>query len=216
MLHSPVLHIEAAPTDSRFRSQFDPQRAIGIQDRTDVVVHWVGAASRERLGQPLAVALAQMVTCGGELDAICAIDSALARELCTSEEIRRHLSSRGGAVLDRCDGRAESGVESIFRVRALGEGFVFRIQVPFPGSRVDFLFGDRLIVEVDGSEHHAGAEAFKRDRERDAWHAALGYLVMRFTYEQVIHRWTEVNSVLRLLIQRGEHLDPRLRIRRFV
>jgi very-short-patch-repair endonuclease len=66
---------------------------------------------------------------------------------------------------------------------------------------------------VDGAEHHAGTDAFRRDRERDAWHAALGYRPMRFTYDQVVNRWAEVESVLRLLLQRGEHLD-RSRIRR--
>ena len=85
-------------------------------------------------------------------------------------------------------------------------GYRFRTQVVIPGGRVDFLFGDRLVVEVDGSEFHSGHDAFVADRERDAWHTAIGYGVVRFTYGQVVHRWEEVESVLRLLHARGEHL----------
>jgi very-short-patch-repair endonuclease len=214
MLHSPRLHIEAAPTDSRFRSQGDSQQSIAIRERADVVIHWTGRAPRERLGQPIALALAQMIGCVTPLETICTVDSAVHRELSTLSEIRRHVSARGLSVLRQCDGLAESGVESIFRVRARAAGLEFRVQVELPGSRVDFLFGSRLIVEVDGAEYHAGVDAFTRDRERDAWHAALGYHVMRFTYDQVVNRWEEVLSVLRLLLQRGEHLGS-LRIRRF-
>lgn len=71
---------------------------------------------------------------------------------------------------------------------------------------MDFLFGDRLIVEVDGSEFHSGHAAFVSDRERDAWHTAIGFKVVRLTYEQVVHRWEEVESLLRMLHARRAHL----------
>jgi very-short-patch-repair endonuclease len=63
------------------------------------------------------------------------------------------------------------------------------------------------MVEVDGSEFHSGHAAFLADRERDAWHAAIGFRVVRLTYAQVVHRWHEVHDLLRLLHRRGEHLD---------
>ena len=122
------------------------------------------------------------------------------------------LTAMAPRILRLCDGSAESGVETIFRLRASESGFRFRTQVRLTGSRVDFLFGDRLIVEVDGSEHHAGHDAFVSDRERDAWHAASGYYVVRLTYDQVVHRWHEVESLLRILHARGEHRS-RSRIR---
>jgi very-short-patch-repair endonuclease len=209
MLREPRLHIEVERGDSRFRSQRESATAIPIRARDDVVVHWVDRSIRSpRTGQPLVIALAQMVGCVPELEAVATIDSALHRKLVTLDDLVRTASGRARPVIERCDPRAESGVESFFRLRAFDSGFTFRTQVPFPGSRVDFLFGDRLIVEVDGEEHHSGPAAFAADRERDAWYAALGYLVIRLTYAQVIHRWHEVDSLLRLVHARGDQFWP--------
>jgi very-short-patch-repair endonuclease len=194
MLHQPGLHIEVSRGGTRALAP------------PGVTVHWVPDCQRSpRQGQELGAALRTMTACLPELDAVCAIDSALNRGLVRLDELRHGASPACLRVLDRCDGRAESGTESVFRVRAEDAGFRFATQVALPGSRADFLFGDRLIVEVDGSEHHAGREAFVADRERDAWHAALGFRVVRLTYGQVVHRWHEVESLLRLMLARGEH-----------
>ncbi len=164
------------------------------------------------MGQPLDLALAHMVACLSELEAVCAIDSALQSGATTLARIAQHLSSRARPLLLLCDSRAESGVETVFRLRAQRSGFEFRVQQPLPGGRVDFVIGERLLIEVDGSEHHSGHHEFVRDRERDALHKALGYSVIRFTYDQVINRWHEVESVLSLMLGRGEHFwPPRIR-----
>ena len=209
MLRAPGLHIEVGAHDSRFRSQEDPNMASPVRTRDDVVLHWPREPrGRGRLGQPLADALVEMAGCLDPLAAICAIDSALHQRKVTPEQLRVRARGAARALLERCDARAESGTETVFRLRARAAGFAFRIQVELPAARADFLFGDRLIVEVDGSEHHAGRDAFVRDRERDAWLAALGYRTVRFTYDQVVRRWHEVESVLRLLLARGEHRTP--------
>ena len=58
------------------------------------------------------------------------------------------------------------------------------------GFEVDFLWRDkRLIVEVDGYEHHRTPTAFETDRERDViLTLAQGWRVMRFTWTQVHQR----------------------------
>ncbi len=212
MLEAPVLHIEVAPSDSRFRSPSDASRAIRLRGHDDVIAHWVSRTDSMRAGQPLDRALAQMVGCVSELAAVSTIDSALNHRITTLDRVASHLSERAQAILRLCDPTAESGVESIFRLRGQKAGFKFRCQVELPGGRVDFVLGERLLVEVDGSEHHSGHAEFVRDRERDALHKALGYVVVRFTYEQVVHRWHEVESVLFLIVSRGEHLwPPRIR-----
>ena len=62
----------------------------------------------------------------------------------------------------------------------------------------------RLIVELDGYRAHAGRTAFEADRSRDVKLKALGYDVLRFTWEQVTLRSTEVaRTVRRLLRTRG-------------
>ncbi len=57
------------------------------------------------------------------------------------------------------------------------------------GFEVDFLWRDkRLIVEVDGYEHHRTPTAFETDRERDVILTLAQWRVMRFTWTQVHQR----------------------------
>ena len=54
------------------------------------------------------------------------------------------------------------------------------------GHEVDFLWVDqRLVLEVDGFDHHADREAFERDRRRDAQLVAAGFRVVRITWRQL-------------------------------
>ena len=69
-----------------------------------------------------------------------------------------------------------------FRRRAVQ----FRQQVWIGFKRVDFLIGDRLIVEVDSEEFHHNPAAFEEDRRRDQQFVAWGYTVIRLTYRQVM------------------------------
>lgn len=209
MLHPPVLHIEVGQADSRFRAQEDSARTVPARSRDDVVLHWSPLAARSgRHGQKPLVAMRHVAMCLPELEAVCILDSAANRGLVRLDGVATGVSAATRALLALCDPRAESGVETIFRLRARAVGLTFTTQVELPGCRVDFLFGDRLVVEVDGTEFHAGHEAFVADRDRDAWLKALGYYVVRLTYAQVVHRWHEVESLLRLIIARGDHLWP--------
>jgi very-short-patch-repair endonuclease len=67
---------------------------------------------------------------------------------------------------------------------------------------VDFLWArSRLIVEVDGYEHHRGRESFEADRARDAELAVGGYRVLRFTYRQVTEEQPRVARSVRQLLR---------------
>ncbi|HEY4269409.1 MAG TPA: DUF559 domain-containing protein [Galbitalea sp.] len=86
-------------------------------------------------------------------------------------------------------------------------GVLMRSQVEIPGvGWVDFVIGDRLIVEIDSREHHGGADNRLRDLERDSVAFALGYLPLRFDYSQIISDWDAVASTVCALIARGDHL----------
>jgi very-short-patch-repair endonuclease len=51
---------------------------------------------------------------------------------------------------------------------------------------VDFAWlEERVLVEVDGWHAHGHRLAFERDRARDAELAAMGYVVLRFTWRQL-------------------------------
>jgi hypothetical protein len=57
-----------------------------------------------------------------------------------------------------------------------------------PRLEVDFYFpAHHLVVETDGWETHGTKAAFKSDRRKDAALTSVGYRVMRFTYDDVVH-----------------------------
>jgi very-short-patch-repair endonuclease len=57
------------------------------------------------------------------------------------------------------------------------------------GHEADFFWPDQsLVVETDGWLTHGHRRAFESDRARDAELHAAGYVVLRFTWRQVIHQ----------------------------
>src|SRR5206468_11882316 len=44
---------------------------------------------------------------------------------------------------------------------------------------------ERVVVELDGWEHHRSRGAFERDREKDRWCAMRGMLCLRLTWRQL-------------------------------
>lgn len=69
---------------------------------------------------------------------------------------------------------------------------------------VDFLFEEeRLAVELDGGQHLDDAEAYRRDRRKDALLQENGYLVLRFLVEDVGTRLDEIlDAILRAIENR--------------
>jgi len=59
----------------------------------------------------------------------------------------------------------------------------------FGVGRVDFLIGDRLIIEIDGRLGHADDVGRHKDLTRDANAASWGYVTLRFDYETVVNDW---------------------------
>ena len=77
-------------------------------------------------------------------------------------------------------------------------GWAANVRLRIGGQVVvpDVLFaGARLIVEVDGLEHHWSREHFERDRARQNLLVGAGYRVLRFTW------WQLVNDLERVLSQ---------------
>ena len=78
------------------------------------------------------------------------------------------------------------------RIDSLG----FRRQVPLRNYIADFVcFSVKLIVELDG-ESHDFEERQKADQSRDAFFAAEGFQVLRFTNEQVMSNLEGVVEVI--------------------
>lgn len=64
-------------------------------------------------------------------------------------------------------------------------------------GRVDCYFRRRLIVELDGRIGHVSELDQRRDKERDAELTAAGFVVIHFTWEQIVSRPAWVVRMLR-------------------
>jgi very-short-patch-repair endonuclease len=107
-------------------------------------------------------------------------------------------------VLQHCTPFADSGLETLFRTRLRWLRLPIRAQISIHGHRVDYLIGDRLIVQIDGKQH-AGAQK-AADNSHDAELQARGYHIIRVTYAQVMHDWPRVQHEIQLAIAAGLHL----------
>jgi very-short-patch-repair endonuclease len=117
--------------------------------------------------------------------------------------VREPAHIRG--LLRRC-ARAESGIESLTRVRLVALGYRVRSQVVVPGvGRIDLLVGECLALEVDGRESHATPTGHNSDRRRDRRLLALGYTPMRLTWESVMLNWDEVVQEITAALRLGVH-----------
>jgi very-short-patch-repair endonuclease len=157
----------------------------------------------------IVTALPLAMRCAARDDAIAVLDSIVERRLLTRAQVLLVLSElpqRLRQYGDLIDPGAQSGLETRFRLRCRALNIPCRSQVWIDGvGRVDFLVGDRLVVELDGEENHAGVEAFTSDRHRDLALKERGFLILRLTYHQVMGEWDRVERLLRDLIARREH-----------
>jgi very-short-patch-repair endonuclease len=179
-----------------------------IAARQGYRLHRTGTAPRTVIESPLS-AMRQFVRCGHDLEIVVAIDSALNKGVLGQRDIQRMLdtSNRGRRILSRIDSRAESGTETIVRVRLRARGIKLRTQVRIAGvGRVDLVVGDRLVIEVDGEQWHDRASTFESDRRRDTALVVRGYVVLRYSYRRVMHDWDAVEGEVLNLIRRDAHV----------
>ncbi len=75
---------------------------------------------------------------------------------------------------------------------------------PVLGWYVDMLIGNSWIVECDSVAHHAGVDAFARDRQRDLLLKEMGFEVTRLSYWQIWQDWENTkNSLIRIMKRRN-------------
>lgn len=84
-----------------------------------------------------------------------------------------------------------------------GCGVTVRKQVEIGRFRVDFLFNEELIVEIDGHEFHSGRDNANRDARRDEMLRAKGYRLLRIPAYRVHHNpraaASDVNDFLKIV-----------------
>ena len=135
-------------------------------------------------------------------------DSALRDGLVDAADLRHHaglLRGPGAAVARRvasmADGRAANPFESVLRALALDAGLDVRPQVVVTQdaffARVDLAdVGRRLVLEADSFTFHGHRDALARDCRRYDELVLLGWRVLRFAWEHVMHDPEWVTGVL--------------------
>lgn len=188
-------------------------RAYG-HPRCTCVAHWDDERAADAFGLPsVRLILRQILGCRGVEAFFVAVESALNLRLLLHadlEWLRAHTNVEARAALALARRDAQSGLESLLRWRLRHRRLPVRSQVAIVSvGVVDFLIGERLIVEVDGRENHASAERRHNDLRRDAHAAAWGYITLRFDYAMVVHDWETVELAILAQVDLGRHLDPR-------
>jgi very-short-patch-repair endonuclease len=154
-------------------------------------------------------ALTTATACLHAEDVVAAADAALARGAVGRTQladVAARLPRRRRRALERASHLSGSGTESRFAGMLRGRGIAF-VQQPelLPGEFFDFLIGTSLVIEIDSVEWHGSRQQMAKDRVRDARLTALGYRVVRLTYEQVMFDPDYVLTTVLALVQRNMH-----------
>jgi very-short-patch-repair endonuclease len=209
----PSIHVSLFDHARHLKDPSDGRPITGSGD--GVVVHW-DAPSSLRYGDlvPVETCIVQILDCQPAEMAFAIIESALRigrldptsiPDLC--RQFPRHEN-----LLRTVHSLADSGTESLFRYRMSLLGTTMQSQVSIDGvGTVDFVIGDRLVIEIDSETHHGERGKRVRDLTRDAILAGLGYIILRFDYWMVMEDWETVASTVFAVVARGDHLRPESR-----
>lgn len=194
VLEAPVVHVACAPHSGgavaagavlhRFAPIIPRDKAV-LQDPIENVLQAVA------LCQPYEAALAVW-------------DSALNKQLVDKKKLER-LGLRGQAreLLANVVPFHDSGLETVVPPRLRWLGVPIRAQIWLYGHRVDFLIGDRLVLQIDGG-HHVGRQRAE-DIAHDAELMLRGYHVIRVGYDHVINHWPELQERIVEAVAQGLH-----------
>ena len=169
--------------------------AIRPCDAAGPVAHWVPPLQPHRaldwIVSPVD-ALAQAVRCQREEHALACVDSALHEGVVTLAEweaVLASLPARLRALDEYKDSRADSGNETIVRLRLRRLGLRSEPQVRLPGiGFIDLLVEGLVPLEVDSEAHHSSHGQRQRDRSRSLLSAALGSPTLRIGPEHLTAR----------------------------
>lgn len=150
-------------------------------------------------------ALVLIARCQPHEAALAVWESALRQRLVDPGVLARApLPPDARRMLDIATPFSDAGTETIFFTRLRWLQVPITPQVWLLGHRVDFLIGERLVIQIDGG-HHVGAQ-----RTSDIAHDALlklhGYHVIRIGYAQLMEQWPQVQALILAAIAQRLHL----------
>lgn len=159
---------------------------------------------------PIQVAIRDTALCLPPEIAHQVLESLLTRNIILPSKLATvltELSPTRQRLIGPITGYSGSGSESRVARWLWARGVRFAQQVHIPGvGRVDFLVGNRLIVEIDSNEFHSTPNQVREDRRRDFVARQLGYTVVRYSWHQVFTEWETVTAELARIISRKQHL----------
>ncbi|WP_258369257.1 DUF559 domain-containing protein [Georgenia satyanarayanai] len=84
-------------------------------------------------------------------------------------------------------------------------GYSVEAGVPIRGvGEVDLVVAGKVVVECDGFSYHSGRHEYREDRRRDRALAALGYVTLRFTWEDIMNDPGVVVAAVRAVLERRQ------------
>ncbi|WP_086825185.1 hypothetical protein [Allokutzneria sp. NRRL B-24872] len=201
------------------------------RDRADLVFHTRALELGEvelRQGIPVTTVprtLADLAARLARLPAVWALDDAFRRGLCTPQQVQRAVANwRGGSgcvqartALAGADGRAETILATAARLALADAGlplprtqfevldgagrFLARLDGAFPEERVGLAFDRRSV--------HTAQEVLYRDRARQNDLMELGWVLLRFTWWDVVEQPGRfVDAVSRTVARRRATVHP--------
>ncbi|MFS0910886.1 endonuclease domain-containing protein [Microbacterium sp. 179-I 3D2 NHS] len=195
VLDDAVPHVAAPPTS-------------GHASAARGVIHWskpIFPRDPDSREDSLGNALVILARCQPYESALATWESAFRQRLLDPGELERApLPPAARRLLVDARPFADSGTETIFRTRLGWLDVPITPQVWILGHRVDFLLGERLVVQIDGG-HHVGAQ-----RSSDIAHDALlklhGYHVIRIGFDQLVNQWPWVQRTILAAIGQRLHI----------
>jgi very-short-patch-repair endonuclease len=183
-----------------------PRGSSRLRPDAGAVVHWV--ENRADPAQPSLVGLQEAlvrVILDHDLEvSVPCIDWALATgrlERVPYERLILALPQEARCITDWVDGRAQSVLESVARVRLLRRGWRTRSQVPVGDiEAIDLVIEDHVALELDGREFHQ--DRFERDRLKDLRIAVEGRHSIRVSYRMLRNNWPDVERAVGVALRR--------------
>lgn len=158
------------------------------------------------------LAAEHMLRCQDPESAAVLLESAVTTGALAPQEVDRLLEGAGyrrRRMIGELSAASESGTETKVARWLRRRGHTVEQQVWVEGAGFIDAYVAGVFLEIDGEEHHAGSEAFARDRQRDLALCRLGLQVVRLSYGQVWRSWDDTSSALLQMIAQVGPLGAR-------
>ena len=150
-------------------------------------------------------ALAHVAECLPRIEALIVWESALRRGRASPTGLQRvaWTGRQARRLAAEASSRSDSLLETIALHRMRDLGLPLQQQVKLLGHHVDFLLGERLVIQTDGFEYHSDPRQRAADLRHDARLMLAGYRVLRFTYADIVHHWDRTIGIILAAVAQG-------------